>query len=283
MTEKEINLKSVIFLVIGILLLLSLVICIYIVNGERDLISVEAKVVDVKKDENGTGKNDITVSYDIDETSYNYNFYYKDNIELDDKITIYYHKNNINSVTTFKTTKFIFVCPIIGLILCILSLFELFRQNKNEEDLFQTAVIDISGTTQKLEIVTDDTMIKEYQELPEEQVEAEVKVIKKNNKNQDKEETKKPLNKNNEETKKEEIKEDWYVEVKEEQPLNDTSSKDIAEISKDKENLKNSNSDNKLESHVENNIIDINLAKENQNSENNKENITSNNTKIDNK
>ncbi len=283
MTEKEINLKSVIFLVIGILLLLSLVICIYIVNGERDLISVEAKVVDVKKDENGTGKNDITVSYDIDETSYNYNFYYKDNIELDDKITIYYHKNNINSVTTFKTTKFIFVCPIIGLILCILSLFELFRQNKNEEDLFQTAVIDISGTTQKLEIVTDDTMIKEYQELPEEQVEAEVKVIKKNNKNQDKEETKKPLNNNNEETKKEEIKEDWYVEVKEEQPLNDTSSKDIAEISKDKENLKNSNSDNKLESHVENNIIDINLAKDNQNSENNKDNITSNNTKIDNK
>lgn len=215
MTEKEINLKSVLFLVIGLLLLLSLVICIYIVNGEKDLVSIEAKVLDVQKDENGTGKNNITVSYDIDDTSYNYNFNYKDNIEKNDIITIYYHKNNISSVTTFKTTKLIFICPVIGLILCVISLFELFRQGK-EDILFQTAVIDVSGLTQKLEIVTDDTIIKEYQQLPEEQVETEVKTIKKISKNNRKEESKKNISTPKPQSK-ENSKDDWYIEVNNEQ------------------------------------------------------------------
>ena len=44
MTERETVLRSVLFLVIGILLLLSLVICVYIVSDERDLIKVEADV-----------------------------------------------------------------------------------------------------------------------------------------------------------------------------------------------------------------------------------------------
>lgn len=218
MTEKEINLKSILFLVIGILLLLSLVICIYIVNGERDLISVEAKVIDVKKDETGTGKNDVTVSYDIDGTLYNYNFYYKDNINVNDKIDVYYHEKNKSSVTTYKTSKLIFICPIIGLVLCILSLFELFRQNKNEDEIFQTAVIDISGTTQKLQIVTDDTEVKKYECLPEEQVEAEVKAIKKEDlpKLKDGHQTKKSLEEPEPKQTLPEEKENWYIEVKEE-------------------------------------------------------------------
>lgn len=220
MTEKEINLKSVLFLIIGILLLLSLVICIYIVNGERDLVSVEANVIDVKKDENGTGKNDITVSYDIAGTSYNYNFYYKDNVNINDKITLYYHEKNVNTVTTFKTNKLIFVFPILGLFLCILSLFELFKHSKVEEEIFKTSVIDVSGTLQKLEIVTDDTIVKEYHGLPEERVEAEVKAIKKRDKNAGK---KFKLNKQkdaqsaNSSVPKDQ-NEDWYIEVKDDVP-----------------------------------------------------------------
>ena len=35
MTNKEISIRSIVFLIIGILLVLSLVICINIVNGER--------------------------------------------------------------------------------------------------------------------------------------------------------------------------------------------------------------------------------------------------------
>lgn len=242
MTEKEINLKSILFLVIGILLLLSLVICIYIVNGERDLISVEAKVIDVKKDETGTGKNDITVSYDIDGTSYNYNFYYKDNINVNDKIDVYYHAKNKNSVTTYKTSRLIFICPIIGLFLCVLSLFELFRQNKNDDEIFQTSVIDISGTTQKLEIVTDNTVIKEYECLPEEQVETEVKAIKKEDLPILKEDLPK-TKKNKEERKKESDstpeKDDWYIEVKEDNqenqkniPLKDTQKPSNSDLNK---------------------------------------------------
>lgn len=49
-SNKEINVRSIIFLVIGILLVLSLVICIYIVSGERDLVSINATVVNVKED-----------------------------------------------------------------------------------------------------------------------------------------------------------------------------------------------------------------------------------------
>ena len=62
MTQKETNLRSVLFLVIGILLLLSLVICIYIVSGESDLVKTSAVVTEVSKDSSGTGKTDISVT-----------------------------------------------------------------------------------------------------------------------------------------------------------------------------------------------------------------------------
>ena len=50
MTNKEINIRSIIFLIIGILLVLSLVICIYIVNSQKDLKTVDAIVTNVKED-----------------------------------------------------------------------------------------------------------------------------------------------------------------------------------------------------------------------------------------
>ncbi len=182
MTEKEINLKSILFLVIGILLLLSLVICIYIINGEHDLIATEASVIDVKKDETGNGKNDVTVSYDINDVTYQYNFYYKESVNLDDKITIYYHENNVNSVTTFKTKKYIFIFPILGIVLCILGIMELFKNSNKEDNEFKTEVIDTVGNTQMLEIVTDDTVVEEYVKNPEEHIEPKVKLLKKRNK-----------------------------------------------------------------------------------------------------
>ena len=56
MTQKETNLRSVLFLVIGILLLLSLIICIYIVSAESDLIKISAEVVEVDTKRTSTGK-----------------------------------------------------------------------------------------------------------------------------------------------------------------------------------------------------------------------------------
>ncbi len=179
MTEKEFSLKSILFLVIGLLLLLSLIICIYIVNEEKDLVKIEANVINVKKDKSGTGKNDITVSYEIDGVSYNYNFYYKDEVMANDKIDIYYHKNNINTVTTFKTSKFIFVCPIVGLILCIISLLEILKNHKSEVNELKALSIEDLGNTQRLEIETSDVLLENYTQLPEEKIEAEVKTIKK--------------------------------------------------------------------------------------------------------
>lgn len=181
MTERETMIRSVLFLVIGILLLLSLVICVYIVSGEKDLIKTEADVINVTKDVDGTGNNVITISYEAAGINQNTDINYKDDVNVDDKITIYYHENNVKSVKTYKTSKLIFICPAIGLVLCIFGLFELFRKDRvtNDEDEFKTSVINVVDNTQQLKIVTDNTTAKEYVKTPEEKVETEVRTIKK--------------------------------------------------------------------------------------------------------
>ena len=179
MTQKETNLRSVLFLVIGILLLLSLVICIYIVSGESDLVKTTALVTDVSKDSAGTGKIDISVTYDVDGQSYKYDYYHKGEVEEGDKVTLYYHEKNPSSVQTFKTNKLIFIWPVIGLGLCILGLLELFRKSDDDEDEFETSVIGVVGNTQQLKIVTDDAPVQTYQPTPEETHEVAVKAVKK--------------------------------------------------------------------------------------------------------
>lgn len=130
MADRDINIRSVLFLVIGILLVLSLIICIYIMVNERDLVKTEANVIEVNKDEEGTGKNNISVVYAVNGVTYEYNFRYKDEINVNDKIIIYYHEKSVTSVQTYKTSKIIFVCPVIGIVLCGLGIYDLFRKNK---------------------------------------------------------------------------------------------------------------------------------------------------------
>lgn len=180
MTDRETNIRSVLFLVIGILLLLSLVICIYIVSGEKDLVKTDAIVTKVTKDANGTGKNNIKVVYEVDGTSYGYEFNTKEDVNENDVVPIYYHSENATSVTTFKVPKIIFICPVIGLILCILGLYELFKKNTSEdgEEDFKTSVIGVVGNTQQLKIVADSDAQK-YEKTPEEKAEPVVKTIKK--------------------------------------------------------------------------------------------------------
>jgi len=179
MSSKEVNIRSIIFLVIGVLLLLSLVICIYIIYQDRDLVEVEATVIDVKKDSDGTGKNDVTVEYDVGNVTYKYNAYFRDDVNVDDKITIYYHEDNVTSVRQSKTSKLIFICPVVGLVLCIIGLFELFRKDNEDDDVkdFQTQVISIVGNTQKLQIMTDDENETPYVKTAEEEEETQVKSI----------------------------------------------------------------------------------------------------------
>lgn len=180
MSDREISLKSIIFLIIGILLVLSLVICIYLVNNEKDLVKISATVTSVKEDSDGTGKNDITVSYNVNNIYYDYSFNYKDDIKVNDKVDIYYHEKEPISVQAYKTSKMIFVCPIVGLVLCIVGLIELTRKsnaNNVEEDDYETKVISVNGDTQQLRIITNDKddEVLTYMEEPDE--ETSVKLI----------------------------------------------------------------------------------------------------------
>ena len=112
---------------------------------------------------------------------YNYNFYYKDDVNIGDSIDIYYHSKSVTSVKTFKVSKLIFVCPIIGLALCVYGLFELFRRPKEkyDEDDFKTKIVSVVGNTEQLKILTDETQELPYVPTPEEVVETEVKPINK--------------------------------------------------------------------------------------------------------
>ena len=160
MTNKDVGLRSVLFLVVGILLLLSLIICIYIVNDEKDLVKISSTVIDVKKDSDGTGKNDVTVSYTVNSNNYEYNFYYKDYINVGDEIDIYYHDNDATDIEISKTTKLIFIFPIMGLVLCIVGLIELFKNSNNSGDRFredyEVQALGISGDYNKVKVLTDD-------------------------------------------------------------------------------------------------------------------------------
>ncbi len=182
MTNKEISIRSIMFLIIGLLLVLSLVICIHIVNNEKDLVPVNATVIKIKEDKDATGKNDVTVVYDVNNTTYQYNFYYKDDIKVDDEISIFYHEKEVTSVQTRKTSKLIFICPIIGILLCVLGLFELFTKHKIDEedsikDLPNTKVINEDDKTQTIKILTEGEK-STYEETEEEKEEVPVKVIK---------------------------------------------------------------------------------------------------------
>ena len=183
MTNKEISIRSIVFLVIGLLLVLSLVICINIVHSEKDLVATKGTVIKVKEDKDGTGKNDITVVYDVENITYKYNFYYKDNIKVDDEIDIFYHEKNITTVQTKKTSKLIFICPILGIILCIIGLFELFSKHKEDEETstiinenINTKVLSEDEKTQTIKIIADNEE-SNYIKSKEEQEEVPVKEI----------------------------------------------------------------------------------------------------------
>ena len=180
MTNKEINIRSIIFLIIGILLVLSLVICIYIVNSQKDLKTVEAIVTNVKEDKDGTGKNDVTVVYNVDGTSYKYNFYYRDDVKVDDKLNIYYHAKTPNEVQAYRVSKYIFVCPLVGLVLCIYGLLELFHKSHDRDDSdadVETKLVSEDEKTQQFKIIPDDTIEHQYDKDEAEKEEVPIKEI----------------------------------------------------------------------------------------------------------
>ena len=136
--DKDTKLRAVLFFVIGFLLVLSLIICIYIVAGERKLKPIEATVVSLASDAKGHGSNAIQISYDVEGTSYFPFIYTKKHYDENDTIKVYYFADKPDQVKTSKTSKLIFLCPVLGLVLCALGVFELFRRSGDGEDEFKT-------------------------------------------------------------------------------------------------------------------------------------------------
>lgn len=183
MNDRETSIKTTLFLVIGVLLLLSLVVCIIIVGQESNFDEVESYVTEVVKDSNGTGKNSVSLVYDVDGTTYEYEYVTKKDLNENDRVILFYNPNNPSYVTVEKTSKIIFLFPVIGLVLCIAGLYELFRRSRtsvDQEEQFKTSVIGVVGNTQQLKIVTDEVEVQEYEKSHEEKLESGVKPIKKN-------------------------------------------------------------------------------------------------------
>ncbi len=178
MTEKETIFRSVLFLVIGILLLISLIVCIYIFSYEKSFAPIEATIEEVVKDKKSTNLNHYVAVYKSPEGEYRAEFSTKADYKKNDKVKIYYNtKAGQNKYTRLKlTSKAILICPLIGLILCGLGLFSLFRKRKKEEELFKTNVIATDGKTQQLQIEAKGS--QSYVKTPEEQKEVEVKSVK---------------------------------------------------------------------------------------------------------
>ena len=158
------------------------VITIFIINNQKDLVNVDAVVTKVTKDADGNGKNDVKSIYMVNGIPHEYKFSTTDDLNVDDTVSIYYHKESPTSVTPYKVPKLIFLCPVLGLVLCVVGLYELFKRKKNStdgEEEFKTSVIGVVGDTQQLKIVAAETNAQEYEKTPEEEIEPTVKTIKK--------------------------------------------------------------------------------------------------------
>lgn len=180
MSDRESNIKTVLFLVIGILLLLSLVVCIFIVGQESEYVQTEAYVAEITKDAGGSGKNSVILNYDVGGTTYGYTYETKEDLNTNQKVTIFYDKKTPKYATVEKTSKIIFLFPVAGLVLCVAGLYQLFKNRGKSEDgeeQFKTSVINVVGNTQQLEIVADETEAQEYEKTHEEEIESDVKPI----------------------------------------------------------------------------------------------------------
>ena len=181
--KKKGVIKEYVFLFIGLLLLISLFICIYLVNLDRQYIHTTATIVDVV-DMGETNK--VTLNYNVSGDSYDYEVSYAGDVIVGDKVDLYYFKDDFKIAKLNKTNKMIFICPLIGFVLCVLGIGEILSKKKNdaekEEELYKTQVISVLGETQKLKIITDGENPVDYVKSMEESNEVPVRRIKKKNK-----------------------------------------------------------------------------------------------------
>lgn len=173
--KKESISKEIVFLFIGFLLLISLIVCVYVISLDREYIQTTAVVSEVLESEDK-----VVYTYMVKGEEYECKAK-RNEAKLGDRVRLYYHSDNVKKAKLNKTSKLIFVCPLIGLVICGIGVFESIKRRKKEENIeeeqYKTKVISILGQTQKLKIITDGETGAEYAKSLEETIEVPVKNI----------------------------------------------------------------------------------------------------------
>ena len=175
--KKEI-IKKIFFMFIGLLLLLSLILCVYTISLDRKYVRTTAMIEDVVQVKN---HNEVTFKYIVSGEEITKSFKTKADLQKGKTRSIYYKKDDVNDVKLEKTSKLILLCPLIGLVIWAFAIFSSMKQKKlaeeKEEEQYRTKVISILGQTQKLKIITDGETGAEYAKSLEETIEVPVKSI----------------------------------------------------------------------------------------------------------
>lgn len=178
--KKESIAKEIVFLFIGFLLLIALIVCVYVISLDREYVQTTASVTEVLENEDK-----VIYTYIVKGEEYECKAK-RNGSELGDRVRLYYHSDNVKKAKLNKTSKLIFVCPLIGLVLCGIGVIESIKKRKKEENIeeeqYKTKVISVLGETQKLKIITDGDSSSDYAKSLEETIEVPVKsILKKRN------------------------------------------------------------------------------------------------------
>ena len=175
--NKE-TMKRVFFIFVGILLLLSLILCVYTVSLDRKYVRTTASAGEVVKVD---GKYSTEFKYIVAGEELYCPVISAKEIKEGNKTELFYKQDKVTECKLEKTSKLIFVCPVIGLVIWAIFIFESLKKKKldeeNEEEQYRTKVISILGQTQKLKILTDGETGAEYAKSLEETIEVPVKSI----------------------------------------------------------------------------------------------------------
>lgn len=175
---KKEAIKKVFFIFVGILLLLSLILCVYTVSLDRKYVRTTSSAGEVVKTD---GKYSTEFKYIVAGEELYCPVTSAKEIKEGHKTELFYRKDKVTECKLEKTSKLIFVCPVIGLVIWAIFIFESMKKKKmdeeKEEDQYRTKVISILGQTQKLKILTDGETGAEYAKSLEETIEVPVKSI----------------------------------------------------------------------------------------------------------
>lgn len=175
---KKETIKRVFFIFVGILLLLSLILCVYTVSLDRKYVRTTAYAGEVVKVD---GKYSTEFKYIVAGEELYCPVISSKEIKEKSKTELFYKQDKVTECKLEKTSKLIFVCPVIGLVIWAIFIFESMKKKKldeeKEEEQYRTKVISILGQTQKLKILTDGETGAEYAKSLEETIEVPVKSI----------------------------------------------------------------------------------------------------------